>query len=46
VQVPATRDLRDPPITWAVTAARITKTDAQTVSGVSRSTINRLLPTD
>ncbi|MEU5893086.1 hypothetical protein ABZ835_40565 [Streptomyces sp. NPDC047461] len=42
----AARDLRDPLITWAVTTARITKTDAQTVSGVSRSTINRLLPTD
>lgn len=38
------RELRDPLITWAVTSARLTRTDVQQVSGVSRSTINRLLP--
>ncbi len=45
-RVGSRRDLPDPLITWAVTTARITQTDAQTVSGVSRSTINRLLRTD
>ncbi|WP_432136846.1 hypothetical protein [Streptomyces sp. bgisy154] len=40
----ATRDLRDSLITWAVREAEVTRTEVQQVTGVSRSTINRLLP--
>lgn len=38
------RDGRDPLITWAVREAELTRTEVQQVTGVSRSTINRLLP--
>lgn len=38
------RDLRDPLITWAVRDAETTRSDVQRITGVSRSTINRLLP--
>lgn len=38
------RDLRDPLITWAVRDAGVTRTQVQQTTGVSRSTINRLLP--
>ncbi|MEU3613552.1 hypothetical protein ABZ725_14710 [Streptomyces sp. NPDC006872] len=40
----AVRDLRDPLITWAVRDAGVTRTQVQQTTGVSRSTINRLLP--
>jgi hypothetical protein len=40
------RDLRDPLITWAISDAGLTKTEVQQTTGVSRSTINRLLPSD
>jgi len=40
----AMRDLRDPLITWAVKDAEVTRTEVQQTTGVSRSTINRLLP--
>ncbi|MGW0920050.1 hypothetical protein ACWD3J_13670 [Streptomyces sp. NPDC002755] len=40
----AARDLRDPLITWAVRDAEVTRTQVQQTTGVSRSTINRLLP--
>ncbi|RPK76599.1 hypothetical protein EES45_22840 [Streptomyces sp. ADI97-07] len=40
----ATRDMRDGLITWAVTTAGLTRTEVQQTTGVSRSTINRLLP--
>lgn len=40
----AARDLRDPLVTWSVEEAGITRTDVQAVTGISRSTINRLLP--
>ncbi|GGV36817.1 hypothetical protein GCM10010293_40300 [Streptomyces griseoflavus] len=40
------RDLRDPLITWAVRDAEVTRTEVQQTTGVSRSTINRLLPAD
>lgn len=40
----AARDRRDPLITWAVQEAEVTRTEVQQVTGVSRSTINRLLP--
>lgn len=40
----AARDLRDPLITWAVRDAEVTRTQVQQSTGVSRSTINRLLP--
>ena len=38
------RDLRDPLITWAVGEAGVTRTQVHQATGVSRSTINRLLP--
>lgn len=38
------RDLRDPLITWAVREAGLTRTEVQQTTSVSRSTINRLLP--
>lgn len=40
----AVRDLRDPLITWAVQDAGVTRTEVQQTTSVSRSTINRLLP--
>ncbi|MFJ3762977.1 hypothetical protein [Streptomyces sp. NPDC090080] len=40
------RDLRDPLITWAVTSANVTRTDAQRITSISCTTMNRLLPTD
>lgn len=40
----ANRDLRDPLITWAVQDAGVSRTEVQQTTGVSRSTINRLLP--
>ncbi|MBZ6258881.1 hypothetical protein KVH22_25530 [Streptomyces olivaceus] len=40
----AVRDGRDALITWAVREAELTPTEVQQVSGVSRSTIARLLP--
>lgn len=41
----STRDQRDPLITWAVQSAETSRSDVQRITGVSRSTINRLLPT-
>ena len=36
------RDQRDPLITWAVQDAEVTRSDVQRITGVSRSTINRM----
>lgn len=41
----AVRDQRDELITWAVRDAGVTRTEVQQITSVSRSTINRLLPT-
>lgn len=40
----AVRDLRDPLVTWAVDGAEVSRSEVQATTGISRSTINRLLP--
>ncbi|MFB8441207.1 hypothetical protein ACFC7A_19395 [Streptomyces niveus] len=40
----AVQGLRDPLITWAVQGAELSRTEVQQLTGVSRSTTNRLLP--
>ncbi|QGZ53319.1 hypothetical protein GPZ77_34375 (plasmid) [Streptomyces sp. QHH-9511] len=40
------RDRRDPLITWAVQDAGLTRTEVQQTTSISRSTINRLLPSE
>ncbi|TRV71241.1 hypothetical protein FKN01_32020 [Streptomyces sp. 130] len=39
-----TRDQRDPLLTWAVKGAKLSRSEVQRITSVSRSTINRIIP--